>query len=146
MDGPILSTPSQMPAIVGFKYDSVGDAALASEMQIAASRIRDRMKAALIDVGRDLIAIKDRVEHGKFVEWVENECLINIRTAQRMMAAVELITTNDKLSYLPRTTLELLAVSATPRPTVEAIKEPENFQDSVREVLRLEADISALED
>ena len=64
MDGPILSTPSQMPAIVGFKYDSVGDAALASEMQIAASRIRDRMKAALIDVGRDLIAIKDRVEHG----------------------------------------------------------------------------------
>ena len=144
MDGPILSTPSQMPAIVGFKYDSVGDAALASEMQIAASRIRDRMKAALIDVGRDLIAIKD--EHGKFVEWVENECLINIRTAQRMMAAVELITTNDKLSYLPRTTLELLAASATPRPTVEAIKEPENFQDSLREVLRLEADISALED
>ena len=60
--------------------------------------------------------------------------------------AVELITTNDKLSYLPRTTLELLAVSATPRPTVEAIKEPENFQDSLREVLRLEADISALED
>ena len=104
----------------------------------------DMTLAALIDVGRDLIAIKD--ENGKFVEWVENECLINIRTAQRMMAAVELITTNDKLSYLPRTTLELLAASATPRPTVEAIKEPENFQDSLREVLRLEADISALED
>jgi hypothetical protein len=40
-----MSTPLQVPALVGFKYDSVDDAALASDMQTAANRIRDRTKS-----------------------------------------------------------------------------------------------------
>ncbi len=103
----------------GFDYESIADASVASDMRSAAERIRQRTRAAYIETGRELIAIKTRLEYGSFVAWVERECEINIRTAQRMMAVVELIEKNDRLSYLPPSTLSLLTARSTP--VVEAV-------------------------
>ena len=129
------------PLTPGFDY-SVMDAAVADEMRDAAARVRRRMVAASRDVGRDLIVIKDRVEHGQFVAWVENECRLNIRTAQRLMQAAGLVSKCDKLSYLPQATLELLTAGATPEPTKQAIIDRVNAgerpspQDIARDVQR----------
>jgi hypothetical protein len=59
-------------------------------MRLAADRIHKLQRAAVIEVGRELIAIKHRVEHGQFVEWIERECRMSIRTAQRAMQAAEM--------------------------------------------------------
>src|SRR5436190_4035392 len=103
----------------GFDYESIADASVASDMRSAAERIRQRTRAAYIETGRELSAIKTRLEHGSFVAWVERECEINIRTAQRMMAVVEFLAKNDSLSYLPPSTLSLLTARSTP--VVEAV-------------------------
>jgi Protein of unknown function (DUF3102) len=105
----------------GFDYQSVDDAAIAGQMRSAAIRIRQHTRAAYIEVGRDLRSIKSRIEHGKFVAWVERECEINIRTAQRMMAVVELLDKNDTLSFLPPTVLTQLAQPSAPKDAVDAI-------------------------
>jgi hypothetical protein len=59
----------QFPTVIRFNYESIKSAALAEQMQSAADRIRRRNIAAFIEGGRDLIAIKDRIEHGKFAVW-----------------------------------------------------------------------------
>jgi len=103
-----------------FDYQSL-DVAVATEMQSAACRIRQRTRAAYIDVGRDLIAIRDTIEHGKFIAWVEGECEINIRTAQRMMAVAEFLGKNNKLSYLPPGAVLPLTARTTPPLVIKGI-------------------------
>jgi hypothetical protein len=104
-----------------FDYTAIDDVAVAGEMQAAAGRIRERTRAAVVEVGRDLLDIKKRVEHGQFQAWVETECQINIRTAQRAMAAAAVVEKNDKLSYLPSDGLLALAARSTPAPVADLI-------------------------
>jgi hypothetical protein len=101
--------PSRSSTDIGFD-DADIDVALARKMQ-----------AAVLDVGRDLLAIKSEVEYGQFVAWVERECRMNIRSAQRAMAAAALVEKNDKLSYLPHAALVQLAAPSTPAPVVQDI-------------------------
>jgi len=99
------------PASGGFDYASVpGD--IANQMRTAADRVQQLRRAAVVDIGRELIAIKNRIEHGHFIEWVEHECQIPIRTAQRAMQAAEMVERNEKLSYLPADGLLTLASRA----------------------------------
>jgi hypothetical protein len=90
-DGTIADRPTDAAApckSARFDYSMLGGN-LASDLQATASRIRVRMRASVIDVGKDLLQVKAQLEHGQFVRWVESECGINKRTAQRMMAAAE---------------------------------------------------------
>jgi hypothetical protein len=87
------------PASGGFAYASVRSD-IANQMRTAAHCIQQLHRAAAVDIGRELIAIKERIEHGNFVEWIEHECQMPIRTAQRAMKAAEMVERNDKLSYL----------------------------------------------
>ena len=84
-----------------FDY-AILDPAVADKARAAADRIRTLTRAAVQDVGRELLAIKKQVERGQFTAWVKHECGINIRTAQRAMNAAQLVAENDKLSYLPQ--------------------------------------------
>jgi hypothetical protein len=88
---------------------------LAAEMQEVANRIRRRMKAMIVDTGEDLIKIKDRLEHGAFLRWLEQECHLSERSAQRCMRAARWargkpVTVTD----LPPAILYLLSASSTP--------------------------------
>ena len=119
-----------------FDYTSI-PTDIADQMRAAADRVRNLHRATVIDVGRELIAIKNQVEHGQFVAWVERELGMSIRAAQRAMQAAEMVSKNDKLSYLPKDGLLTLAsraaapimdeviarVEAGERPSVAEIKE-----------------------
>jgi hypothetical protein len=107
------------PASGGFDYASMRSD-IANQMRAAADRIHQLRYAAVVDIGRELIAIKERIEHGHFVEWVESECRMSIRTAQRAMKAAEMVERNDKLSYLPADGLLALSARAA-KPIAEKI-------------------------
>ena len=107
-------------ALTAFDYGTLV-AAVAEEMRGHASRIHGLQRASILDVGRELIAAKKLVERGRFRDWVESACQMQIRTAQRAMRAAELVEKNDKLSYLPPDGLLALASRSTPEPVVGAI-------------------------
>jgi len=97
-------------------------------MQTAAVRIRGRLKASIVDTGEDLIKYKDQLQHGDFIRWVEEECYLGERTAQRCMCAAEWardksVTVTDKLTPA---TLYLLSAPSTPEPIqTEVLKQIE---------------------
>lgn len=98
--------------VVGFDYSEV-TANVAAEMREAADRVRGLIRASVVEVGRELLAVKQQLEHGQFVTWVERECRLPIRAAQRAMRAAEMVGKNDKLSYLPPDGLLALASPST---------------------------------
>ena len=104
----------------GFDYGQL-DAGVAAEVREAADRVRGLIRASIIDVGHELLAIKDRISHGQFVAWVEHECQFKIRAAQRAMRAAEMVGKNDKLSYLPPDGLVALASRSASEPIVAEI-------------------------
>lgn len=103
-----------------FNYDAV-PARTADEMRAAAERVRQFQRNVVIEIGRQLIVIKEQIDHGKFVDWVERECQMSIRTAQRAMQAADAVEKNDKLSFLPMDGLLALASRGAPRTIVDAI-------------------------
>lgn len=67
-------------------------AALSEELRSTAARVRERLgsvTANVIEVGRELIAVKNRVQHGQFIHWVETACGLSRRMAQLMMRAAQ---------------------------------------------------------
>ena len=66
----------------GFDY-SCFDINLSKELRATAGRVRERTRAAFIEVGCDLLKVKQYVGHGKFGAWVKTECQLSIRTAER---------------------------------------------------------------
>lgn len=104
-----------------FDYSQM-DATAAHEAKAAVERYRERQKAYVLDTGRDLLAVKARLEHGLFLKWVQAEMGMNARTAQRAMNAAEALgDKSDTVSYLPATVLYELAAPSTPEPVREAV-------------------------
>ncbi len=61
------------PAATGFDYSAVRDA---EQVREAAKRIIGRgicIVGDMIEIGRDLIAVKEKLEHGQFQKWIEAE-------------------------------------------------------------------------
>lgn len=107
-----------------FDY-SVLDADIAYNLRRQARRIRKRIGKAtqdLIDIGRDLLAAKQLLEHGEFIKWVEAEVGIARRTAQAYMAIAKLA--EDKgaaIALLPPTTVHRLAAKSAPPEVVSEV-------------------------
>jgi Protein of unknown function (DUF3102) len=60
----------------------------AEELANAAQRIKMLRKAATehaVEIGRELLRVKNCLPHGSFVKWVEKACEFKIRTAQDLM-------------------------------------------------------------
>jgi hypothetical protein len=91
---------------------------LANKLKKQAARIKKQMKAttaAIIEIGRDLIAVKQHLEHGQFGSWVESECGFTTRTARNYMRAAEFAEgKSETISDLSPTCLYLLATKSTP--------------------------------
>jgi hypothetical protein len=123
--GSALAVEAERPelASTAFRFDyTVVHDEIAEKMRSAAYRVHSLTRAAVVEVGRELIAVKDgHIEHGHFTEWVERECGMSIRTAQRAMAAAGIALKNDKLSYLPADGLLALAGRLVPEPIVTEI-------------------------
>jgi hypothetical protein len=53
-----------------FNYGAL-DAGVATLAREAAKRIGDRTRSSFIETGRDLIAVKAKLEHGMFGKWLK---------------------------------------------------------------------------
>src|SRR3954468_8151062 len=75
----------------GFNYSAL-PADVAAAARAAADRIKGRHQrqiAAIIETGRDLLAIKERLGHGWFLAWLQAEFAWTDRTARNYMQVVE---------------------------------------------------------
>jgi vacuolar-type H+-ATPase subunit E/Vma4 len=91
---------------------------VADAARAAADRIRDRRKRqmeALIETGRDLLEMKERLGHGWFQAWLHAEFAWTDRTARNFMSAAQQFADKTEIiSDLPPTELYLLAAPSTP--------------------------------
>ncbi len=80
-----------VPVVVGFNYDLL-EAKVAERVRSSADRIRERVKKTvedIIEVGNDLLAVKEALEHGHFGPWLKAEFGWSERTAQNFMSVAE---------------------------------------------------------
>lgn len=93
-----------------------------------AVRIKVRMArtaADIIDIGRDLIAVKAALGHGHFLRWIEAEFNMTERMAQHFVRVADRFgEANAKdLSHLSAYALQALAAPSTPDEIVEEVTE-----------------------
>jgi DUF3102 family protein len=140
---------SALPALpsdydVGFNY-AVLDPDVAAEARAVAERVRashQRTVIAILEMGGDLLAVKARLGHGRFGQWLEAEFGGVARTAQNYMrAAQSLADKSEIVSHLPPATVYALAAPSTPGAVRSAILErlrrgerlhPDTITDAVR--------------
>lgn len=62
-----------------------------------------------IEAGRLLLQAKEQLPHGQFLPWLEANCQVSARQAQRYMRAAQgkSLAKNDTVSYLPKPVKEL---------------------------------------
>ena len=98
---------------------------LAAELETVAGRVRGRLRnmtANVIEIGRELGAVKKRLKHGQFLDWVETACGLSRRMAQLMMkAALWAEGKSETVTHLEPTTVYLLAAPSTPETVVDTI-------------------------
>jgi hypothetical protein len=71
-----------------FSYDLL-ETKVAEKVRSSADRIRERVKKTvedIIEVGNDLLAVKEALEHGQFGPWLKAEFGWSERTAQNVMS------------------------------------------------------------
>lgn len=121
--GTKIKLPAKAPAKCGqeivppFDYGSI-DPAVAAEAQETADRIRAGfcdMRLSIIEIGNDLLKIKNMLAHGEFGAWLDAEFGMSDRTARRYMLAAETLgSISDNLAELPKHVINALAAPSTP--------------------------------
>ena len=77
--------------VVGFNYDLL-ETKVAEQARSSAERIRQSVKKTLesiIEVGQDLVAVKEALPHGQFGSWLKAEFGWGERMAQNFMAVAK---------------------------------------------------------
>lgn len=101
-----------------FDYSTLdaSTATLAKSTAETIHRHQRRLVADLLDIGDDLIRVKDALGHGSFGAWLDYEFGWTERTAQRyMQAAAMLGAKSDTVSHLPPTVIYRLTAPSTPQ-------------------------------
>ncbi len=117
MTGNLLDLESSGEVVPSFQYDAL-DTATATDLRDVAERVRQRttrITEAIIETGNDLLGIKDRLEHGQFLAWVEAELRMPARTAQQyMQAAAWAADKGATVAHLPPSTVYKLSAKSMP--------------------------------
>ncbi len=77
--------------VIRFNYDLL-ETKVADKVRNAADRIRERIKKTvedIIEVGNDLLAVKEALPHGQFLPWLRAEFGWSERSAQNFMSVAE---------------------------------------------------------
>ena len=83
----ITETAAPAPGGSAFSYESL-PVDQADPIRKASARIRKRITRQIDDIiktGRDLCGVKERLDHGQFVAWLDAEFKMTARSAQRYM-------------------------------------------------------------
>lgn len=90
----------------------------AKELQEAALRIKALRRAATehaVEIGQELLRVKEKLPHGVFVKWVEKVCEFKIRTAQDLMKLAREVESDAKLvALMVPSTLRVYLSKTTP--------------------------------
>jgi hypothetical protein len=93
----VANQPNGELVVVAFNYDQL-DPTVAEQARAAAARIRERLKKTIEDivqVGKDLLGVKEALPHGRFLQWIRAEFGWSERSAQNFMSvAVQLKSAN----------------------------------------------------
>src|SRR5579875_1048550 len=87
----VAKQPKGELVVIGFNYD-VLENKVADKVRNAADRIRERIKKTvedIIEVGNDLLAVKETLPHGQFLPWLKAEFGWSERSAQNFMSVAE---------------------------------------------------------
>jgi len=107
------------PATSSFDYASLSPD-LAKDARAVAQRVRAahvRTMQAILEMGRELSALKTRLGHGRFGRWLAAEFGAVARTAQNYMLAADRFGDDSEIiSLLPPATVYALAAPSTPEP------------------------------
>ena len=130
-----------MDQLTLFDYDQLS-ADTASEVRAATERIKLRIKRAaedIVAIGQDLTAVKEKLEHGQFLGWIEAEFEMSQRTAYNFMQVAEKFGKFAIIANFSPTVLYALAAPSTPESVrEEAISRVEQGESlSVKEVQEL---------
>ncbi len=114
------------------------------EARAAAERIRTRMRRTaedIVEIGRDLIAVKERLGHGRFGDWLQAEFEMSDVTARKFMAVAQRLGGKSKLNSVSPTVLYALASPGTDEEVVTKATEKAAAGETVTlaEVQRLKA-------
>ena len=108
-----------------FDYSALDEnlSAYLREKTTGIKRLVRRSGQDLIDIGKSLIDVKDKLEHGQFYLWLETEIGLNYRTANRFMSVAERFKSEQllDLDILPSALYELSAPSVPEAATEEAL-------------------------
>lgn len=113
----VVALPAPKPKAADVRsFDYAGlSAAIAKEAEAAAKRIRARLKVHTLETGKELLAIKKALGHGKFGKWLEFHFGWKERTAQNYMnSAIAFDSTPQVIDALPPSTVYKLASKSTP--------------------------------
>lgn len=114
-----------LPVQTSFDYDAlpVADETI---VRAAAERIKLRVRRVsedIIAIGQDLIAVKERLEHGLFLPWVASEFEMSERTAQNFISVATRFGKSATVADLSPKVLYALAAPSTPDDVVEKAAE-----------------------
>jgi hypothetical protein len=117
--------------VVGFNYDLL-ESKVAEQARSSADRIRAKVKKTvedIIEVGNDLLAVKEALPHGQFGPWLKAEFGWTERTAQNFMAVAGAFGTKTEiisvLTIQPTAAYLLAAPSAPDEARQTAIQRAE---------------------
>jgi hypothetical protein len=95
---------------------------LANIARDAANRIKGRVRASILDTGRDLIAVKAGMKHGQFGVWLRAEFAMTERTAENYMNGARWLDgKSEMLSLLPPAAVYVLAAPSAPAAVVNEV-------------------------
>jgi hypothetical protein len=127
--------PKPKPVVIsGFDYSLVGDAA--DKVRSSAEKIRHMLQKSIediIEIGLELLAVKEAVGHGHFGAWLRAEFGWTDRTAQNFMAVAQAFGPKTEmisdLTIQPTAAYLLAAPSAPDQARKQAIERAEAGED-----------------
>ncbi|WLT39531.1 DUF3102 domain-containing protein [Synechocystis sp. B12] len=116
------------------------------EVKTATERIKLRMKRTaedIIEIGKDLIAIKEKLPHGQFLPWIATEFEMSKESAGRFMSVASRFPDFRQIDEFKPSLLYLLAAPSTPDEVVEQVIEKAENGETVtaKEVKELKAQL-----
>jgi hypothetical protein len=109
----------------GFDYAALSPElrkALAKQAELIRVRIQ-KTTTAIIEIGRDLIAVKQKIDHGLFIKWLEAEFAFTAKSAQNYMSAAEWAEgKSEMISFLAPTALYKISAKSTPLKVVKEVE------------------------
>jgi len=113
------------------------------DLEQSAQRIKALRQEATehaVEIGRELLRIKESLPHGSFVKWVEQACEFKIRTAQDLMKLAREAAADQTLTTLmvPSTLRVYLSKTTPPAVRTSVLKRLENGDRLSRSQLQSE--------